>query len=95
MQNRPAKNMKSSGQHRPSAPPRAILRLAARAARPQNAGRKNLTIAEKNAPFARPPRAHRGPAGEQRRAKSSLAWGKNAKSFEKIAPSFGAMTQKQ
>jgi len=36
----------------------------------------------------------RGAAGDHRRAKSSLVWREDAKSFEKIAPPFGTMAQK-
>jgi len=94
-QNRPARNMKSSEETAPCAPPRPILRLAARAATPHNTGRKKPHNHREKRPFCSAVPRGRSAAGEHRRAKSSLAWGKNARSSEKSTPSFGAVAQKR
>jgi len=86
MQNRLAKNVISSGQYEPSAPPRAILRLAARAARPHNAGRKTRTITEKKRPFCSTEPRGRDAAGDQRRAKSSPHLGKTREILRENRP---------
>ena len=52
--NRLAKNVNSSEQNVPFAPPRAILQLAARVPRPQNSGREMRRITENNDPLAPP-----------------------------------------